>query len=1202
MTQFVDRLRFRLDLRRSALVTGLTVIVLACAWCLCAVPCFGQAYSASLTGAVTDPAGAAIPNVAIELKNNATGDVRHTTTGTDGRYVFDQLLPGTYELTATAQGFKAFVQREITLLASRHSSLDIAMQLGGVTQRVEVTAQVALLDTQSATVSSTLTRTMVSELPTNVRNPLALVLTSASATYGIFGFPNANFDQTYSGFNLKGGRSQGSLILLDGASDIAGDWGGLLAAPSTESVQEMQFIESTYDAQFGKTEGGVVSLVTKSGTTKLHGEVYDFLRNDNLDANSWINNRFGSPRPEFKRNQYGFNVGGPIWKRKKLFFFTGYEALRSPFSATSGPLTVPTSLERSGDFSQTYNPNGTLQVLFNPFSTRPDPNNPGKFIRDPFDPTCVGVAFPATCAGNKIPSGLMDPVAQKVAALYPSPTSAGDSITHANNFFGGGKGNVVNDRMDARVDWAHNDKHSMYARWSMRMRQNNNFPDFFKNGSGPIAWKSDKNPGYQGVWGNTFTPNPSWVFNLLVATGRWNESQISPALGKLSPSSIGLNPSEFQAQLLPNFNIFNFATLGDDEIRNFIRYDNSLQLNVTHEKGPHSIKFGWIGEDSLINNIDRFSASFRFDRGLTSGPTASTSSSTTGNGLASLLLGTGSSGGAPLNPDIAEGMRYYGFYGQDTWHFNKRLTLIYGLRWEVQPGATERFNRQSIFDLNATNPLAQSVGLPLKGGFVFTTSSNRRLWETDTKNWAPRLGFAYKLSDKLVMRGGFGIFYMPASALITFDPGANLGFSTFTTWASTVGGGGLIPQDLLKNPFPNGKNQPTGSSAGLGTQTGQSLGQIWLKGPHPTGYQQNFGLNFQYEIGPGKVFQIGYNGFRARKLMYGNPGLNMNQLPTNFLSMGSALNALVPNPFFGQIASGSLSGKTIAANRLLRPFPEYTSITPARSLPGAKANFDSFTLKFTYQYRSGLSLISSYQWSKTLDDASEDQGWAIFTNQWRDFYNRKVEYSISSHDVPQSFITTLVYELPVGNGKRFGGSLPKAADYALGGWQVSSVITFQSGLPLAPIQAPGNLGAYGFGRSSPNLVSTSLLGVSHQTPERWFNTCTLLADGKTTSNCQSADPIAWIVAQPFTLGNAPRFISNIRSSPFRNTDLSVAKFFRITERFRLQFRAEFLNAWNRPLFGGLNSIGNFATAGNFGQLFNQENSPRNIQLALKLDF
>ncbi|HLB90150.1 MAG TPA: TonB-dependent receptor, partial [Terriglobales bacterium] len=961
---------------RGARLLCIAVPLLSFLFAVLPKPAFSQAYSASLTGEVTDSQGAAIPNVSIELKNSSTGEVRHTTTGADGRYVLDQLVPGAYELMASAPNFKGYVQRGITLLASRHASLDFTLQLGQVTQKVEVTAEAALLDTQSATVSSTLTKTMVTELPTNVRNPLALVLSNASAVYGIFGFPNANFDQTYSGFNLKGGRSQGSLILLDGAPDTAADWGGLLVAPSTESVQEMQFIESTYDAQFGRTEGGVVSLVTKSGTDKLHGEVYNFLRNDNLDANSWTNNRFGTPRQEFKRNQYGANVGGPIWKSKRLHFFAGYEGLRSPFSSTSGILTVPTSLERSGDFSQSYNPNGTLQVLFNPFSTRPDPNNPGKFIRDPFDPTCIGVAFPATCPGNKVPSSLMDPVGQKAAALFPQSNLPGDPVTHANNFFAAGKGSVVNDRMDSRVDWAHNEKHSMYARWSMRMRQNNNVPDFYGNGAAPLAFKSDKNPGYQGVWGNTYIPSPNWVFNVLVATGRWNESQISPALGKLAPASIGLNPAQFQAQLLPNFNLFGYGGLGDDEIRNFIRYDNSLQLNVTREKGAHSMKFGWIGEDALINNIDRFSASFSFDRGLTSGPTASTSSSSTGNSLASLLLGTGSGGGAPLNPDIAEGMRYYGFYGQDTWHYNKRLTLIYGLRWEVQPGATERFNRQSIFDPNLTNPLAPTVGLPLKGGVVFTSSDNRGLWETDKNNWAPRLGVVYKLTDKLVVRGGFGIFYMPASALITFDPGANIGFSTFTTWASTVGGGGLVPQDLLKNPFPNGKNQPTGSSAGLGTQTGQSLGQIWLKGPHPTGYQQNLSLNFQYGISPSRVIEVGYTGFRARKLMYGNPGLNMNQLSTSLLSLGSALDTLVPNPFFGTITSGSLSGQQIPENRLLRPFPEYTSITPARSLPGAKANFDSFTVKFTQQYRSGLSLISSYQWSKTLDDASEDQGWA----------------------------------------------------------------------------------------------------------------------------------------------------------------------------------------------------------------------------------
>jgi len=622
--------------------------------------------------------------------------------------------------------------------------------------------------------------------------------------------------------------------------------------------------------------------------------------------------------------------------------------------------------------------------------------------------------------------------------------------------------------------------------------------------------------------------------------------------------------------------------------------------------GAHSIKFGFLGEDALVNNIDRFSAFFPFNRGMTSGPTPAQHSATTGNSLASLLFGTRAvdNGAAPLNPDLAAGMRSYGFYGQDTWRASTRLTLIYGLRYEIQPGATERFNRWSLFNLNVTSPVAQPTGLPLKGGFQYANSGNRHLWETDYNNFAPRLGFAYKVTDKLVMRGGFGIFTMPAQALISFDsPGQDEGFSTSTSWVSSVGGGGLVPQDLVSNPFPNGKNQPTGTAGGAGTALGQSLGQIWLKGPHPTGYQQNFSLNLQYELSPSRVLEVGYAGFRARKILYGNPSLNMDQLPGSFLSMGSALDAQVANPFAGLITSGNLSGSTVPMNQLLRPYPQYADIEPARSLPGAKANFDSLGIRFSQQFKSGLTLLSSYQWSKTLDDASEDQGWSIWNGQWRDYYNRRIEYSISSHDVPQSFVTSLVYDLPVGKGKKFGSNMGGIANSVVGGWQVASVLTFHSGLPLLT-GAPGNsLGAYGFGRSAYNLVNAKLLKISSKSPMpdggiQWFNGCTKFLDGS-TAGCVGNELAAWTQPGDREIGSAPRYVTQLRGDATRNTDLSLAKYFQLSERFKLQFRADFLNAWNTPSFGGPDA---FVSDGSFGQMFGTSNGPRNIQMALKILF
>lgn len=1176
---------------------------------------FAQAYASSLSGIVTDAQGAIIPGAKLTLTNTGNNQVRNAITGSDGRYLFPQLLPGTYTLQIRANGFKTAVHSGITLLAYRAASLNVQMQVGTLQQTVRVTSHAPLLDTRSANQSTTLTSHMIASLPTAINNPLSLVLTQAGATQGVDGQLNSTLDQNYSAFDLNGGRSMSSEILLDGTSDKAVDWGGLLVAPPTGTVQEMQIQANTYDAQYGRSGGGVLSIVTKSGTNQFHGDIYEFLQSQALNATTWSNNAFvdvgcsttacdRDKKPVYTLNQFGGDFGGPIWKRKRVYFFVGYDGLRERTPNSFGPVTVPTSAQRNGDFSAAYNPDGTLQVLYNPFSTVPDPNNPGQFLRTPFDAACVGVKYPNTCSGNVIPSSMVNPVGAKVMALFPQPNITGAAVTNANNYYKTGSGNDVNDHVDARVDWAHNDKHTMFVRWTQRIREDQSPPCFYCNGadeSGPYI-----NPGYQAVWSNTFTPSPNWAITALLSSGRWSEDQVNPAQGILTPSSVGLNNAQYQAPIVPSFTIDGYAPLGEQfsqRIQKYIRYTDLLQVNANWEKGPHSIEFGGLIEPDLINNFDEFSGAFEFGNGFTSGPIASTSSTTTGNPLASLLLGTASFGQSTSQPAIASAMPYYAIYGQDTWQATPKLTATFGLRYEVQTGATERFNRLAAFDPNVVNPVSSQIGMTVHGGMVFATPSNRDAWPTDWHDWAPRVGLAYRVTPKLVARSGFGIFFAPASSLYTFDyPGEYAGFSGDTVMGNSVGGSGLVPLNLINNPFPNGLTPITGSSAGLLTFLGQSPFQTWLTGPHPTGYKMNWSFDLQYELHPGTVIDVGYLAFGARKLVFGNPDLNINQLPTRYLSLGTKLDQQVPNPFASVISSGPVSGPTLSYYQTLLPYPEFASIQPTRSLPGATANYNALNIQFTHEFSNGLSLISSYQWSKLLDDASEDQGWAVSQDQWRDYYNRDVDYSISTHDVPQNFVTSLVYNLPVGRGRHFGGSMPKLVDALVGGWQVSGIMTFQSGYPIF-IGAPGTLGTYGFGRQAYNLVSSSALYYSgfQQTPGRWFNTCTLLLDGERTGCASPTEPVAWEEPQPFTIGNAPRLLSNLRTGGTRNADLSLAKIFDLTERYRLQFRAEFLNAFNTPTFAGQGAPSSVNDP-SFGQMLYTGNGPRTIQFALKLAF
>lgn len=1129
---------------------------------LFAVPVlFGQTFTANLTGIVTDPAGAAIPEAAIRLENTSTRERREVKTNPEGRFTFSQLLPGGYELQAEAVGFKTFVQRSINLIAGQSAAVNFEMQIGAVSQQVEVGALAVQVDTQTANQSVTMSRDMVLNLPTNLRSPFTMVHATAGITAPATGISQSVADQNQDRFGMNGGRSTTTGVMIDGVNASAGNsWNGLLISPAIDSVQEVQVIRNAYDAQFGRSGGGMVSIVTRGGSNEFHGTGFEFLRNSVLDANSWANNRGGVAKPQFQRSQFGGNLGGPIWASKRLFFFGGYEGLRQGSPSTS-TVTVPTALERQGDFSQTFNSNGSLSVIYDPFSLQDNASGTGK-VRLPF-------------AGNRIPTNLLDPVGVQTVALYPEPTGPGDPFTHARNYVKGGKGTTTSDRSDIRIDWAAHEKYTMFWRLSKAWRQDGRPPAGVwqsLTGTGPISG----NPRYQVSLANTFLPSPTWVINVLGAFGSWTERQRSPTYGQ-DGTDIGL-PASFVSQLdvptIPQFTMGNYSNISHSRELNLISRVANIQVNATKELGAHSLRFGFTRDASISTGGGLFSADFTFSRGMTSGPVAQPNSTTSGNEIASLLLGTGAGGNVQKPALLAMTRLYYGWYFQDTWRISKRVTINPALRYEMHRPATERYNRYSNFHYDADNPLGQAVGMPLKGGLVYLNDDNRFSWNPRYADFAPRFGMSVQITEKLVLRTGYGLFYPTQTGT-----GDATGFSATTPWTYSQGGDAITPQDLLRDPYPRGLVPAVGSSNGLLTNVGLSVGGY--QRDHPNGYMQNYSADFQLDLGKSTVVEFGYAGHQGRKLVYGVT-LNDNQLPTDLLALGSQLDARVPNPFFGYITAGNLATATLPYHRLLRPFPQFDAVNRNGQTSGGSSSYNALLLKLSKQFSSGLMLISSYQWSKAIDNIAETEpspGGAA--DGFRDSSNFRIERSLSAHDLPHSFVSAFVYELPIGRGRALGTDMNRFLNTIIGGWQTSGVLRLSSGLPVR-LTAPSLISQYGFGTQLPNITNGADVKIDNQTPERWFNTSVFSAPA------------------PYTIGNSPRRLNGLRADKQKNLDFSVAKNFRYGERLKVQFRAEAFNLTNTPQFAwpdtsfGSNTFGVVSGTMNVG--------PRNVQFGLKVDF
>ncbi|MBI1787121.1 MAG: TonB-dependent receptor [Acidobacteria bacterium] len=894
------------------------------------LPASAQTSKALISGIVTDASGAAITNAKITITDVQRNQDYHTETNPSGVYRVIELTPSVYRVTAEAAGFRMYVLESLPLSTQQNASVNIKLEIGAVSERVQVTATGPLLEASSATLSSVVENKKIIDLPLNNRNIYSLLKLVPGITPST---PNSESDFFTSTirFSINGGKESLNDIQLDGVtamvqSDIQGIYGAS-AIPSVEGIQEFRVQTNSYTAEYGRSGGGQVTMLTKSGSNEFHGSAFEFLRNSAMDAKSFFLNRTNGRKASFQQHQYGVSTGGPI-KKDKTFFFALYEK-RLVKSGSFAQFTVPTPQQLQGDFSNTRNANGTVRTIFDPFTTRPNPDRPGTFLRTPF-------------AGNRIPAAMMDPVALNAVKLWPAQNQPGSLNANQNNLAIQKVPRSPTDRVDFKIDHNLSENRRMFVRYN-RFKQATAAADFWDNGAAPsdgiMYWGS-----HNAAADYTQTIGAGTVLNLRFGLSLFDAWRPAFTYG-YDVTKLGL-PAALQevtlrtgAPRIPRFDVQDFTSIGPNNGSTYQSNNVSYTAvgNLTKISGKHSMKFGaeWRTFGLGFAQFGSSPANFSFTRAMTQGPDPRVAGA--GDGLASFLLGAGTSGAATHRIKPADLSRYYAVYAQDDYKVNSKLTVNVGLRWEIEAANTERYDQQTVMDPFAKNPLSDKTGLDLRGIYLFAgenqTLGRRGVRDAEHK-FNPRIGLAYQMNPKTVIRTGYGIFYgVPKFAATDRWTGAP--YASTTPWLSTLDG--INPANLLRNPFPQGYVLPVGRSLGAMSGVGFALGSAWAT-EMKTPYNQQWNFTIQRHLSKDMMIEVAYAGNKGthNELAQGDMG----QLPPSLLTPANRLLDLVPNPFFGLIDSSSVMGQaTVQRGRLLRgQYSQFTSVGPGRHLERRAGN------------------------------------------------------------------------------------------------------------------------------------------------------------------------------------------------------------------------------------------------------------------------
>ena len=1123
-----------------------------------------QLQTANLTGTVTDSAGAAIPGATVNISDPTRGISQTVTANDQGEYTFHALQPGeNYAITVTKEGFKSTVQKPVILQVAQSAKIDVALNVGAVTESVSVSSTPPLLDTQTSSIGQVITGQTVEALPLNGRSSFRLVALTpgvvfSQSAYGQFGdVPvNTTFDTN---FAINGGRLQSNEILIDGVPSEVGFFNQITTLPSVDDTLEFKVESNNLPATYGRYAGGVINVTTKYGTNQWHGNVFEFLRNSWFDANEWPNKKAGKARLPFKMNQFGGTLGGPII-HDRTFFFVDYQGTRR-IKGSPVTLTVPTQAQRDGNFSGVAN-------IYNPFSTHPvTVGSTTTQQRDQF-------------AGNIIPEPLKDPVAKAIMQYYPLPNQPGNTL----NFVGGASVRVTQDAGSVRIDQKVTNKWNLFGRYAY-----SNSPLTQPNQFGNIA---DPNPGAVGTttfvnnsfaFDNIYTFSPTLLLSVDYGFARWYQTRKTLSYG-FDNSTLGFPASlvsQISIPMFPAISIASYAGLANQSFLNNGNDSHAIVATLTKIWGNHTLR---VGGDGRLHRINYFSVansggSYSFALAQTQGPNANVTSG--GNAFASFLLGVGSSGSMPLGTGVAIQDLYGAVFVQDDWRITPRLTLNVGVRYDGETPWVDRNNRLNYFDVDVASPAANPSFPNLKGGLQFadTDGHGRNVYTRQHNNIAPRVGMSFSPNQTTVLRGGFGIAYAPleiSDNAVGFTP--SLGYASSTAW-NTSNNGGLNPANLLSNPFPQGLVQPSGSSLGAATQLGQSI-SVWSRNATtPTSYQWNADVQQQF---PGStLLDLAYVGSRGLHL---TGPFALNQLDPQYFSLGTQLTQQVANPFKPYVSIGTLSNATVTRQQLLLPFPQFLGVTEINR-PYGSSVYHSAQVKVARRPTKGITMLASYTWSKLISNVNMQLSPIGGTNNAgvQNYYDLRAERSLSEIDIPHNLVINVTSQLPFGKGHRFANNLGGGVlDRIVSGWRINGIFTAHSGVPLTLTgTATGGANRVNLVPGADPVIHGKRSNIDRV--KQWFNTA------------------AFVNPPAYTYGTFSRTYGGVRGPGVVNMDASLIKRTRLFDRVDMDLRAEMYNVTNTPHFGLPNTARNNA---NFGVVSTIVTSPpaRQLQVAVKIQF